>query len=79
MIQIHESKSPGLTTSQPTVEEVINPNSRTGRYFVAKERIHTIFGAEVDGGEIIGIGRNETEALARLEQERAKFYESLWA
>jgi len=65
MIQIHESKSPGLTTSQPTVEEVINPNSRTGRYF--------------DGGEIIGIGRNETEALARLEQERAKFYESLWA
>lgn len=76
-IQIHEDKHPGLTMDGVTFEHVINPNSRSGAYFVATAKIGSIFGGEVHG-ELQGIGTTKEMAIARLEEERKKLYESLW-
>lgn len=74
----HESKSPGLTMDGVTFEHVVNPNSRSGAYWTATAKIGSIFGADVEG-ELTGIGTTREMALARLDEERKKLYESLWA
>jgi len=75
---IHVDKNPGLTMDSVTYEHVINPNSRTGHYWIATAKIGSIFGHPVEG-KLTGIGRTKEEAKARLNRERDLLYESLWA
>jgi hypothetical protein len=76
-IQVHIDKSPGLTMKGVKFEHVVNPNSRSGKYWIAKANIGTIFGSEVEG-ELKGIGTTKEKALERLHQEQKELYESLW-
>lgn len=74
-IQVHTDKSPGLTVEQPVLTRCENCGGSL--YWKAVAQIGSIFGHKVDG-QITGIGKTREIALARLEEERKKLYESLW-
>lgn len=75
-IQIHEDSNIGLTMANTSVEEITNSHGQ--HYFKASAPIGTIFGAEVHGS-LEGIGATREMALHRLEEEKRKLAESLWA
>lgn len=74
--KIRACESPGLTMQGATVIEISDGHG--GRCWKAAAEIGSIFGSEVSGG-IEAYGRTKEEALERLETERRKLYESLWA
>lgn len=76
-IQIHESCSPGLTMKGVELEQIDNPNSRTGHFWKATSKIGTIFGSEVEG-HLEAYGKTKELAIENLNAERKKLYESLW-
>lgn len=76
-IKIHECCTPGLTMEGVTFEEITNPNSRTGHYWKATQKIGSIFGSEVEG-QIEAFGSTKEKAVENLASERQRLNESLW-
>lgn len=72
----HQCQTVGLTMENAVVTE--HHNAHGQHYWKAVAQIGTIFGSEVDG-ELSGYGRTKEQALERLQQERIKLHESLWA
>ena len=70
------SCSPGMTISEVVVEEIHNCHGQ--HYFKATATIGSVFGAEVEGSELIGIGRTRELAMERFERAFREAYESLW-
>ena len=65
-----------------TTEEVVfteKPNALGGTFWEARQPITHLFGMEVQGCEVSGIGRTKEEALERMEADRTKLCDSLWA
>lgn len=73
---MHMDCQPGLIMDGTKVVEIRNAHGQ--HYWKATARIGSIFGADVEG-ELNGIGRTKEQALQRLEEERKKLYESMWA
>jgi hypothetical protein len=72
---VHIDKEPGLTMNEAVVEEINNCHGQ--HYWKATSQIGSLFGQPVEG-ELVGIGKTREIALARLAEERAKLYDSLW-
>ncbi len=72
----HECR-PGLQMgSGITFTELTQPDGVT-KYWKAEQEIGSIFGSEVEGG-ICSYGKTKEQALANLEKEAERLYESLW-
>lgn len=72
---IHIDKEPGLTMEGVVFEEMPNHGMPCWK---ATAQIGTIFGAKVEG-ELVGIGKTKELALAHLQEEQRRLYESLFA
>lgn len=77
-IQTHICNNIGATFDDDiTFEQKLNCDG-VNKYWIAKQKIGTLFGSEVDG-ECSGIGNTKEEALKRLEEDKTKLADSLWA
>lgn len=72
----HECSTTGLTMGEARAKEILNAHGQ--RYWKATATIGSLFGHDVDGSDLEGIGRTEQEALERLHNATVEFHESLW-
>jgi hypothetical protein len=72
---MHIDHNPGLTMEGVVFQEIGNHGQPCWK---ATAQIGTIFGAEVEG-ELTGIGPTKEIAMERLNEEKRKLHESLWA
>lgn len=72
-MKVHVDQEIGASFGDVRVEEVINPNSRTGRYFVATCTPKTAFGSAIEASPLTGIGKTQEIAVQRLSEARREF------
>ena len=73
----HECATTGLQMDNVRTEFICNGMGQ--RYWKATAKIGALFGGDVEGGDLEGIGRTEQEALERLHDATVEFHESMWA